>query len=175
MEEKELVKRAKQGDVNAFCFLYDQYKSKLFNYAFYRLGNSFDAEDVVQDTVLTAYEQIHKLKKEDAFSSWIFKILYYGCIDYAKNQIKRKDEDNIDDYENVILCKDSNKIDCLELQQALNILKEDEKNVVLLSVVSGFNSKEIAKITGFSSANVRQKLKRSLAKMKKYFLKKECL
>ena len=45
---------------------------------------------------------------------------------------------------------------------------EDEKNIVLLSVVAGLQSKEIAKISGYSAGNVRQKLSRSLAKMKRY-------
>ena len=67
MNEKELVIKAKKGDINAFCLLYDMYKKKLYNYAYYKLGNSADAEDVVQDCVLTAFEQIHKLKNPEAF------------------------------------------------------------------------------------------------------------
>lgn len=55
MNEKELVIKAKKGDINAFCLLYDMYKKKLYNYAYYKLGNSADAEDVVQDCVLTAF------------------------------------------------------------------------------------------------------------------------
>ena len=62
MDEKELVIRAKKGDIDAFCILYDNYIRKLFNYAYYKLGNSEDAEDVVQDCMLTAFEQLGKLK-----------------------------------------------------------------------------------------------------------------
>ena len=69
MDEKELVIRAKKGDIDAFCILYDNYIRKLFNYAYYKLGNSEDAEDVVQDCMLTAFEQLGKLKNPKAFSS----------------------------------------------------------------------------------------------------------
>lgn len=175
MGEKELVKKAKAGDVKAFCILYDHYKDKLFNYAFYRLNSKEDAEDVVQDTALTAFEKLHKLKNDDAFSSWLFRILYCGCTKYIKNQIKNKDNDDIEDYKNAIFDRYENKLEQYEILESLSILKDEEKNIVLLSVISGFNSKEIAKITGYSAVNVRQKLKRSLAKMKKYFLQKECL
>ena len=55
-----------------------------------------------------------------------------------------------------------------ELAQALDILSSDEKEIVLLSVVGGFTSKEISKITGLTAGSVRSKLSRSLAKMRNY-------
>lgn len=168
MNEKELVIRAKKGNVDAFCTLYDTYKRKLFNYAYYRLGNSEDAEDVVQDCMLTAFEQINNLKKPEAFSSWLYTILYHGCMSAIKEQIKQRNNTNIDDYQNTLTYDNTADIEREELKQALSILGEDERNIVLLSVVVGLNSKEIAKITGFTSGNVRQKLSRSLSKMKRY-------
>lgn len=63
MTEKELVLCAQAGDVDAFCTLYDRYKRKLYNYAYYKLGNTQDAEDAVQDCMLTAYARLEQLKK----------------------------------------------------------------------------------------------------------------
>lgn len=167
MNEKELVIKAKKGDIDSFCILYDKYKRKLYNYAYYRLGNSEDAEDTVQNCVLTAYEQLKNLKKPESFSSWIFKILYYGCIDSVQGQIKQRNTVDIEDYKNTLFY-DASYIEREELKQALNILNDDEKNIVLLSVIVGLSSKEVAKITGFTAGNVRQKLSRSLAKMKRF-------
>ena len=81
MDEKELVIRAKKGDIDAFCILYDNYIRKLFNYAYYKLGNSEDAEDVVQDCMLTAFEQLGKLKNPKAFSSWLFN----ACLSSSRS------------------------------------------------------------------------------------------
>lgn len=100
MSEKELVVKAKAGDAKAFTELYGLYKKKLYSYAFYRLGNAPDAEDAVSDCVLSAFEQINKLKKAEAFSSWIFRILYCCCTSAMKEQIRQSDTDNIDDYVN---------------------------------------------------------------------------
>lgn len=105
MNEVDLVKKAKLGDVKSFCTLYDIYKKKLYNYAFFKLGNRQDAEDVVQDYVLTAFEQIHKLKKPESFLPWIFKILYYGCCSGLSTKIAQKNTDDIDDYKNNIIYK----------------------------------------------------------------------
>lgn len=168
MNETDLVKRAKNGDIDAFCSLYDNYKRKLFNYAYYKLGNSEDAEDVVQDSMLTAFEQLGKLKNPKAFSSWLYTILYHGCMSAVKEQIKQHNNSDIEDYENTLSYDNTADIEREELKQALNILSEDDRNIVLLSVVVGLNSKEIAKITGFTAGNVRQRLSRSLSKMKRY-------
>lgn len=166
MREKDLVKKAMSGDVDAFCFLYGKYKSKLYSYAYYKLGNSADAEDAVSDCVLSAYEQIDRLKKPESFSSWIFRILYCACSSAIKEQIHQRNTDDIENYFN--LSADSEMfVEREELKQALALLGEEERNIVLLTVIAGFNSKEIAKITGLTSGNVRQKLSRSLAKMRK--------
>lgn len=67
MKESELVKKAQRGDSDAFCELYNLYKNRLYKYAYYRLSNANDAEDAVMDCVLSAYSQIHKLKKQTLF------------------------------------------------------------------------------------------------------------
>lgn len=107
-------------------------------------------------------------KIQKPFSSWLFRILYCGCSANIKTQISNKSNADISNYENSISYDNNLEFEREELKQALNILKTDERNIVLLSVVAGFNSKEISKITGYSSGNVRQKLSRSLSKMKIY-------
>ncbi len=166
MREKELVVKAKAGDAKAFTELYGLYKKKLYSYAFYRLGNAADAEDAVSDCVLSAFEQINKLKKAEAFSAWIFRILYCCCTSAMKEQIRQRDTDNIDDYANVFTVSYDQTNEQTELKQALKVLNDEEREIVLLSVVAGFKSKEIARISGLTAGSVRSKLSRSLAKLK---------
>lgn len=168
MTEFDLVKLSQQGDKEAFCQLYSLYKNRLYRYAYYRLGNNDDAQDAVSDCIVQAYEQIKNLKKPAAFSSWIFKILYTSCCCYIKQQIRQKECDDIctsKNSTNLFFCFDERKT---ELCQALDKLDSDEKNIVLLSVIAGFTSKEISKITGLTAGSVRSKLSRSLAKMREY-------
>lgn len=167
MSEPELVRLAKQGDIKAFCAVYDQYKSKLYSYAYYKLGNTQDAEDAVQACALTAFEEISKLKKPEAFCSWIFRILYCCCAAAIKRQIKQRNTYNIEDYKNIPADDNESIIIREDIKRALSKLSDEEKSIVLLSVTAGLKSKEIAKVTGLSAGNVRQKLSRSLAKMKK--------
>lgn len=166
MDEKNLVIKAKSGDKEAFCTLYSLYKNRLYRYAFYKLQNEEDAKDAVSECVLSAFVQIGALKKEEAFSGWIFRILYCSCAKITKAQIQQRRNEDIN--ESILSSDISSTVEKTELQQALNILKENEREIVLLSVVGGFNSREIGKILDMTAGAVRSNLSRSLKKMKDF-------
>ncbi len=168
MNEKDLVINAKSGDKAAFSELYKLYKDRLYRYAFYRTGSREAAEDAVSSCVLSAYEQIKKLKKPEAFSAWIFKILYYTCAAEVKAISKRREIADVNGVQEAQLAVFDNAVERTELQQALGILKEEERSIVLLSVVSGLSSSEISKICDMTSGSVRSKLSRSLKKMRDF-------
>ena len=90
MSELELVKASIEGDRDAFCDLYDLYRVRLYRYAYYRLRDRDDAEDAVSSCVLSAWEQIRKLKEPGAFAAWLFRILSGSCSKVIKDQIDRK-------------------------------------------------------------------------------------
>lgn len=168
MEDKKLAAMAKSGDKDAFALLYNRYKDRLYRYAFYRLGNSDDAEDAVSECVLSAYSQISNLKNPEAFTAWMFRILYCSCNEIIKHQVDRRNEDDIDDLSNNLTTSNDAVTEKTELAQALNILTNEEREIVLLSVVAGFNSKEIAKTCDLTAGAVRSKLSRSLKKMREF-------
>lgn len=171
MNEIELVENAIAGDKNSFSILYGLYKNKLYRYAYYRLGNENDAEDAVSSSVLCAYQQMEKLKKPKAFSAWIFRILASCCNAIIKEQIQKRNQDNIDDLDNKITTNLDQAIEKTEIANAMETLKDDEKEIVLLSIVAGFSSKEIAKMLDMTSGSVRSKLSRSLKKMRDFLEK----
>lgn len=172
MEEKYLVISAKSGDRQAFAVLYERYKDRLYRYAYYRLGNKEDAQDAVSDCILSAYRQISEIKRAESFSAWIFRILYCCCNEIIKQQINARRTDSFDSLENVLTQSSVNTIENVvektQLQQALAILSDEEKEIVLLSVTAGFTSKEIANTCNLTAGSVRSKLSRSLKKMRMF-------
>ena len=165
-----LVNEAIAGSKEAFCSLYGQYKDKLYRYALYKLGDPDDAEDAVSDCVLAAWKSIGTLRSAEAFGSWIFRILANQCATRVKSIITARD--NLERVYNEgpgsagnIAVPASLSI---ELKEALSQLNELERDVVLLSIVGGLNSKEVAEFTGLSPGGVRSKLSRSLAKMREF-------
>ena len=169
MNEK-LVNEAIAGSKEAFCSLYGQYKDKLYRYALYKLRDPDDAEDAVSECVLAAWKSIGSLRSAEAFGSWIFRILSNCCAAHLKDLIATRD--NLERVYNEgpgiggsIAAPASLSA---ELAEALSRLRDDEPDVVLLSVIGGLSSNEIAELTGLSAGGVRSKLSRSLAKMREF-------
>lgn len=186
MQELELIKKAMNGDQKAFCDVYDLYKDRMFRYAFYRLGSRPDAEDAVSECVLSMWKQIKSLRKPEAFAAWAFRILSSCCSKVIKRQIDDRKTVSIDDYRAEAAAADAaaNSTDAaldggkdlgpgnadlvLILKEALENLTEEERNIVLLSIVGGLKSGEIAENTGMTPGSVRSSLSRSLKKVRGY-------
>ena len=151
-----------------FTLAVQRYSDTVYRTAVHNCRCTADAEDVVQDCMLTAFEQLGMLKKPEAFGSWLFSILYHGCAGAIKEQITRRSQSDIAQYANSLACDQTAAFARVELQQALALLSDTDQNIILLSVVVGLKSKEVARITGLTAVNVRQRRSRSLAKMKRY-------
>lgn len=166
----ELVTLAKNGDADAFGELYEIYYKEMYYYACCVTGNESLAQDAVSDAVLSAFRQIGSLRKPSAFKGWLFKILCAACKRYYTENEKKKSVIWLDDenggFDNVTAAEDLNV--SVELQSALQRLSEQEREIVLLSVIGNYKSHEIAEILECPSATVRSKLKRSLEKLRRY-------
>lgn len=165
MSNNNLVSRAKMGDRQAFAALYTTYKDSLYRYAYFKLGNAVDAQDAVSNCIVEAYSGIALLKNEQAFQGWIFRILYRECCRLLRDNISRRVEERLDDHE-YLPSHDSHLAP--ELSEALATLSAEEKDIVLLSVVAGYKTREVAGMLGLNHSTVRSKLSRALAKMKNF-------
>ena len=166
MDEK-LINEAIAGSKEAFCSLYGKYKDKLYRYALYRLNDPTEAEDAVSECVLAAWQSIGSLRSEKAFGSWIFRILSNCCASRIKEMIGvRENLERIYNSGAVRVSAPSSL--SIELSEALSQLREEERNIVLLSIIGGLSSTEIAALTGLAPGSVRSKLSRSLAKMREF-------
>ena len=126
-------------DAIAFKELYKTVYQDLYRFALCMMHHPQDAEDAVSEAVLSAYENIHKLRKEEAFRSWIFQILANVC----RRKLKSRER----------------------TERAFLILDEDDQLIIGLSVYGGYNSKEIGEMLKMNPNTVRSRRKRALEKM----------
>lgn len=178
MVTEVIVKQARNGDMHAFQMLYEDIYKDMYRVAYYLLGNREDAEDAVSEAVFDMYRQISGLRKCAAFKSWAMKILSVKCKlkirEYAN--YRAYDESNFSGEATAIEYEDqrsdgqdmeSEAVLRMDIKQAMKVLSEEERMIVLYSVVSGMNSDEVGAITGLKSATVRSKLHRALGKLRK--------
>lgn len=172
--EKRLLKAAKAGNAQAFGALYALYAQELYRYAYAILRDSHTAEDAVQEACIKVYTNIQNIRKPDRVKAYFFKALQ----NTAKTMLRRgaftvcgaeipEDSPAPDNTE-------ATASDRTDLQNALMRLTEEERQIVLLSAVAGFTSKEIAATVDLTAGAVRSKLSRSLEKLRTYLSEKEC-
>lgn len=161
LEKERLIKEAKKGSVDAFSKLYEEIYKELYKFALYILNSQQDAEDVVSETVIAAFEGIKGLRDVNLFKPWIFKILTNKC----KKNIKRKSKKIIElNYgEDVYIQNIDEKYD---LKEAFNKLKEEERIIISLSTFGGYKSNEIAEMLNLNANTVRSKQSRAFSKLK---------
>lgn len=173
--EKRLFKAARSGNADAFGALYALYAQELYRYACAILHDRHTAEDAVQETCIKVYTNLKNIQKPDAVKAYFFKtlqntaktILRRGAFTVCGNEISETHPapDNTETL----------AADRTDLQRALMRLSEEERQIVLLSAVAGFTSKEIAETVDLTAGAVRSKLSRSLEKLRIYLAEKECV
>ena len=165
-----LVSSAKNGSAEAFGELYEIYSKDMFRFAYYYLGSSALAEDCVSECVCIAFQKIGELRKTSAFKSWLFKILHNCCNSVLKEKIKS--EGNVEFFSLTdISAEEDNISEKLSLKQALSLLSDEDREIVILHYCQGYTSKEIGEILSLNDATVRSKILRSGEKMRKFLQK----
>ena len=158
--EWALVSQAKQGDAHAFALLYEKYYKDLYRFALCYLKNTAQAEDAVSQAVLRAYEKLPNLRKEEAFKSWLFQITANEC----RMLLRQNPEVAMpEDFEQAASEEGYEKP---EINDLLQVLTDDERMVVTLSVFSGYRSTEISRMLTMRPGTVRSLKSRALVKLK---------
>ena len=163
---EDLIKKAKSGDKLAFTELMLQMQDELYKIAKIRLKNDDDVFDVIQDTMLSAYKSLKKLKHNEYFKTWIIKILINEC-----NKIHRQNKKIIylENYNQTDLVY-NDKYDDFGVRQAIKKLDEDLKTMVILYYFEDFNIKEISEIQKLPEGTVKSRLSRARKKLESIFL-----
>ncbi|MBE0447502.1 MAG: sigma-70 family RNA polymerase sigma factor [Actinobacteria bacterium] len=148
---KELVERAKNYDTEAFGQLYDLYFDKLFGYAYYKVGNRFEAEDIVEQVFLKALEKISEFEWRGApFSSWLFRIASNLIVDHYRSA--KYEAVDISEETDLLLGDDCNpeqfairESDRNKIVDAIRTLTEEQQQVIVMRFIAGMTIEEVAK------------------------------
>src|SRR5512135_2020468 len=89
IDEAQLVAQAREGDSRAFSELVRRYEGKIFRLAQHVTGNREDAEDVLQETFLKAYEHLDQFQGNSKFYTWIVRI----AVNQALMKLRKRKSD----------------------------------------------------------------------------------
>ena len=148
--------------------LYETVYKDLYHLAYYYLGNAHEAEDVVSETVLRAYEKFDSLKDESAFRNWIFKILVNQCNTRLRKMITKKTYELKEE-----VSYQPEMEDAVVVQELLDLLTKEERQIVVLTIFGGYKGEEIAKLLHKRHSTIRSKYRRALKKLEEKVLAEE--
>ncbi len=171
-EDSDIIQECLNGETEAFGMLVDKYKEGIYAFAYGKLRDFQDAQDVTQEVFIEAYRSLRSLRRWESFSFWLYRIAYTKCGLLMRNRSKKVDRDFIEDHEPEIINKPSlNLYQQSQLtesvRESLDSLPEAYREVLVLYYFGGMNSNEIAEATGRSPNAIRMSLSRARAQFRK--------
>ncbi len=96
-KEDLLIKKIKEGDVDAFEELITAYQQRIYNTAYRLLGNTYDASDMAQEAIIKIYRALPGFRGDSSFSTWIYRITVNVCRDELTRKYRHV-ESSLDEY-----------------------------------------------------------------------------
>ncbi len=184
--DAELVQRAKAGQIDAFEALTTRYEQRVYSLALRMLRQEQDAEDVTQQTFLSALENLNGFRGEAAFSTWLLRIAAHAALKVIR---KRRGLETVSLEEATEAGAEAEHVPHPEyiadwrqspaelvqrnetrrlLEDALARLDEKHRLVFLLRDVEGLSVKETASALGLSEANTKVRLLRARLQLREH-------
>lgn len=164
-QDARLLSTARFGDSRAFGVFFELNKDAVYSFVLRTIGNKEDAEDIVQQTFISAWRSIGSFRGESKVFTWLLRIAANLCADRAR-RLARGDG-RVGSLYDEYIC-DERTIDFeernstrMEIDIALGKLPLNHRMLVVLCDIQGFSSKEAAEILHCSPISVRVRLSRA--------------
>ena len=148
--------------------LYRKYCDGMFCVAMRFLKNADDAEDVLQEAFIKAFQKLDQFSGQVTFGAWLKRIVVNGCIDFLKSKKQRTVELD-ESYMHVADEGDwkvNDGVDLEEVKKSIELLPEKYRYVVQLYLIEGYDHSEISEILQINETASRTRLLRGKGKLK---------
>ncbi|MEZ5337744.1 MAG: sigma-70 family RNA polymerase sigma factor [bacterium] len=172
-DEVDLVLRATEGDERAYGKLVGMYQARLYNFVRSMVRNDEIAEDITQESFVKAFFSLRKLQNPASFKSWLFRIANNNTLDYLrKKRIQTVDVDEsvresyVDEASPEKGAVSSSRTK--HIREALDKLKPDQRNILVMCDLQGFSYQEIAEALDIPFGTVQSRIFYARKKLKEF-------
>lgn len=160
--EPEWLERARRGDMTAHARLYEVFGPMVYTLALRMLASPSQAEDVLQETFLEVLRRITSWRGEGEFGVWVRRIAVNKCLMHLRSAwVARRAE-----YEGEPVSPARAPEEGLTLEQALALLPDTARVVVLLHDVEGYTHREIGQLMGRTASFSKSQLARAYVRLR---------
>ena len=183
-QEAEIVRRVLAGEADAFEAIVDEYQKTVYNLALKMTGNPEDAQDMSQEAFIKAFSSLGSFRGDSKFSVWLYRIVSNVCLDFIRSRSRKptsslnvKDADGeyteleIADVRHMPEDELQRRLTREAVQQGLDRLPADQRQILLLREIEGLSYDEIGDILSLESGTVKSRIFRARKKFSAYLIK----
>ncbi len=158
----KLIERAREGDQQSMYRLYKLYVQAMYNTCIRMVVNQYDAEDIIQESFVSAFKNIGSYRGDSSFGSWLKRIVINKSISFLRTKkheftdidhLHIVDEDNYDD--------DLPEIEPEKVHEAIKALPEKARMVLSMHLLEGYKHREIAQMLGITESTSKSQYQRA--------------
>lgn len=167
IEEKNLIRRCRKGDSKAQFELYQRYYKAMYNSALRILTDTAEAEDVMQEAFLTAFDKIDTFSGEVSFGGWVKRIVVNRSLDALRKrkihleEIDERSTSMIDDNEDADIARDKVAL----IKKVVAGMSETHRVLITMHLFEGYPHEEIAEMLNMKHGAVRTRFARAKKKL----------
>lgn len=167
IEEKNLIRRCKKGDSKAQFELYNRYYKAMYNTSLRILTDTAEAEDVMQEAFITAFDKIETFSGERSFGGWLKKIVVNRALDALRKRKIHLEE--IDERSTSIIDDDEDQEKTLDkvavIKRVLANMSEPHRVLITMHLFEGYPHEVIAEMLNMKHGAVRTGYARAKKKL----------
>ena len=177
LSDQEIIDSVRKGNESDYSIIVDRYKNKAFSMLKRMLKNEFDAEEVLQDCFLKAYNSLNSFKGEAKFSTWFYRIVYNTALTRlsSRKRMTEAEMSSVEDHFNLESDYNPNNIEMEDLgefiHKIINKLPERYFVVITMFYLNEMTIEEISEVMQLSISNVKVMLHRSRNSLRDLILK----
>jgi RNA polymerase sigma-70 factor (ECF subfamily) len=172
-EEISLYDLCEQGDRKSQMKVYDQYAKGMYHVALRIVQDRAEAEDIMQESMITAFEKIKQWNRTATFGAWLKRIVINNSLSHVRKSGKYQSV-NYDDVAYEMEQTADEQIDmeaagitANKVLEVLKTLKDNHREILTLSLIEGMDNEEISEILGISNGTCRTTISRAKDSLRK--------
>jgi RNA polymerase sigma-70 factor (ECF subfamily) len=171
----DLVKRAQEGDADAFATLFHNHKARIYSVCLRMTNNTAEAEDLTQDAFLQVFRKLATFRGDSALSTWLYRIAVNTVLmHFRKKGLRQVSLDESSNQDTKVVKREYGSVDerlsgCVDriaLARAMQDLPAGYRTIFLLHEIKGYEHQVIARILRCSVGNSKSQLHKAKLKMR---------
>ncbi len=174
LNDEHVMQLVAEGDIKQLSVLFDRYHVRLYNYFFKMNYNKALSEDLTQNVFEKVIKHRATFKDKNSFAAWVYTIARNVNVDnYRLNKIKISEEVEIASVDRAEGEYCENNEEVLLLNKAMNMIKPEYKEILVLKRYQGMKYKEIGELLDITENNVKIKAHRAIKSLREQYYKLE--